>query len=308
MKKSASGITAASARHFRALAVLGVLAGLSGCVSGDVLGSAGRDEPIAAAALPEPRPAGASPTASGSESIAGLQGETIATSTSAAPLEETPPPSALATASSAATDQAASGTQLAALPQESPVVPSLTNPATDSLAGQPQADRPNKTYLINGLLSAVPFIGYGFRNLHEKMPEAQLFSYMGVVEGPAVIAPKIVREVEEAYRADPTVSVNLIGISLGADLITVIANRLDEKNIPVNYLGIVDGTSLKPIPDNVRKADNLTCSNIDCTRAKARLAPGNTVTVLEEKVYRSSHIPLGNNDGLHARVIAQSAS
>ena len=28
--------------------------------------------------------------------------------------------------------------------------------------------RTSKTYLINGLLSAVPFIGYGFRNLHKK--------------------------------------------------------------------------------------------------------------------------------------------
>ena len=127
---------------------------------------------------------------------------------------------------------------------------------------------------------------------------------------PALVAVRgyAAPEVEAAYRADPNIAVNLIGISLGADLITVIATRLDEKNIPVNYLGIVDGTSLKPIPDNVRKADNLTCSNLDCTRAKARLAPGNNSTVLETKIYRSSHIPLGNHDGLHARVIAQSNS
>jgi len=181
----------------------------------------------------------------------------------------------------------------------------------DELTGElvpPPTIGPQKTYLINGLLSAVPFIGYGFRNLKKKMPDAKLYSYMGVVEGPAVIAPAIVKEAEAAYRANPTTAINLIGISLGADLITVIAAKLADKDIPVNYFGIVDGTHLQPIQANVRKADNLTCSNLDCTRAKVRLAPGNTTTKLDTKVYSSSHIPLGDLEEMHTRVISQSSS
>ncbi len=187
---------------------------------------------------------------------------------------------------------------------------SSENAAEDAAANLdiPASRGPTKTYLINGLMSAVPFIGYGFRNLAKKMPEAELYSYLTPVEGAAAVYPTIVSDIEKAYAKDPTVSVNLIGISLGADMATAIAENLGKKGIPVNYLGIVDGTNLRPIRDNVRKADNLTCSNLDCTRARARLAEGNTVTAFERKVYRSSHIPLGDNSDLHTRVIAQTAS
>jgi hypothetical protein len=206
-----------------------------------------------------------------------------------------------------------SETVMAALPSDSQTKASLATGETTgepvdttlSDAVVPMVQGPSKTWLINGLLSAVPFIGYGFRNLSKKMPEAKLYSYMGVVEGPAVIGPTIIKEAEAAYRADPTTSINLIGISLGADLITVIADKLADKGVPVNYLGIVDGTHLQPIRSNVRKADNLTCSNLDCTRAKVKLARGNTATHLETRVYASSHIPLGNNEELHSRVMAQ---
>ena len=208
--------------------------------------------------------------------------------------------------------QPQSGPALAALDpaavSPSPAAIPDTSPGTLEGGIAPAGQSPKKTYLINGLLSAVPFIGYGFRNLKKKMPEAEIYSYMGVVEGPAIIAPKIVKEAEAAWRANPDTMINLIGISLGADLVTVIANELDQKGVPVNYLGIVDGTNLRPIADNVRKADNLTCSYLDCTRARAKMAKGNTSTIFERKVYKSSHIPLGDNDQLHARVIAQSNS
>lgn len=207
-----------------------------------------------------------------------------------------------------------SATQSQSVPALASLDPAAVRPTHDRLAPAlgsglaPAAQSPKKTYLINGLLSAVPFIGYGFRNLKKKMPEAEIYSYMGVVEGPAIIAPKVIKEAEAAWRQNPDTMINLIGISLGADLVTVIANELDKKGVPVNYLGIVDGTHLQPIPDNVRKADNLTCSYIDCTRARAKMAKGNTSTIFERKVYKSSHIPLGDHDEMHARVIAQSNS
>lgn len=172
----------------------------------------------------------------------------------------------------------------------------------------PPHPRTQKTYLINGLMSAIPFIGYGFRNLHKKMPEAQLFSYLSPVESAGVIMPKVMNELEAAYAQDPNVSINLIGISLGADFVSIVAEKLHKKGIPVNYLGIVDGTSLRPIQSNVKKADNLTCTFIDCVKGRVRLAPGNSTTILFKKKYKSSHIPLGDNADLHAHVIEQSRS
>ena len=168
--------------------------------------------------------------------------------------------------------------------------------------------RTQKTYLINGLMSAIPFIGFGFRNLHKKMPEAQLYSYLSPVESVAVILPKVMKDIQAAYAKDPNVSINLIGISLGADFVSIVAEKLHRKNIPVNYLGIVDGTSLRPVHSNVKKVDNLTCTYLDCVRGRVRLAKGNTTTIFIKKKYKSSHIPLGNNNELHNRVIAQSRS
>lgn len=168
--------------------------------------------------------------------------------------------------------------------------------------------RTSKTYLINGFMSAIPFIGFGFRNLHEKMPEAKLYSYLSPIESAGIIMPKVMKDIEAAYAKDPNVSINLIGISLGADFVSIVAEKLHRKNIPVNYLGIVDGTSLRPVQTNVKKVDNLTCTYLDCVRGRVRLAKGNLTTIFVKKRYKSSHIPLGNNDALHARVIAQSRS
>lgn len=180
----------------------------------------------------------------------------------------------------------------------------------DPLTPKPQPPQPRtrKTYLINGLMSAVPFIGFGFRNLHKKMPEAQIYSYLSPVESVAIIMPKVMKDIEAAYAKDPNVAINLIGISLGADFVSIVAEKLHRKNIPVNYLGIVDGTSLRPIQANVKKVDNLTCTFLDCVRGRVRLAKGNSQTIFTKKKYKSSHIPLGNNEQLHTRVIAQSRS
>lgn len=294
---------------------------MSACVSSDVLESASSTS-ASQTAMASPEEMANSQTATTSEDLTVAPADDADTSQIMAVAEPVPAQetsSAVSEAQIVTTEpqpaqSVESTTQLAALAPAGtpPVAQSQLDTLNDPNADLPQAveipaaNAPRKTYLINGLLSAVPFIGYGFRNLNKKMPEARLYSYMGVVEGPAVIAPQIIRDAEAAYRKDPTTKINLIGISLGADLITVIAERLNEKNVPVNYLGIVDGTNLRPITPNVRTADNLTCSYLDCTRARARLAPGNRTTQLTRKVYKSSHIPLGNHDGLHAHVIARS--
>lgn len=282
---------------------------LSSCVSGDVLESASSSS----APLVETRTAGNDTPAATSQVVsidqsgalepANSQGPAV--SQTDLPTPQTRPDLPEQTVSTDTPDQ--SPALLAAVDPSAQIDGGngIAAGEAEGLIQPPIVKGPEKTYLINGLLSAVPFIGYGFRNLKAKMPGAKLYSYMGVVEGPAAIAPEVIKDATAAWRADPTTRINLIGISLGADLITVIAEKLDKKGVPVAYLGIVDGTNLRPITANVKIADNLTCSNLDCTRAKAKLAKGNNTTILTRKVYRSSHIPLGNNDELHARVISQ---
>ncbi len=162
----------------------------------------------------------------------------------------------------------------------------------------------SRTYLVNGIASAVPFIGYGMRNLKKKIRGAKLFSYLTSGEGNAV-ARNITKDAIARHAANPDISINLIGISYGANVVTKIASSLASKGIPVNYLGIIDGTALAPLQANVRKADNFICTNADCTGARVRLAAGNGTTVFKRFTIKSAHIALGDNKQVHNRVIAQ---
>lgn len=162
----------------------------------------------------------------------------------------------------------------------------------------------HKTYLVNGIASAVPFIGYGMRNLKKKIRGAKLFSYLTSAEG-NVIRNSIIKDASAAYAANPNVKINLVGISYGANMISQIASSLGSKGIPVNYLGIIDGTNLAAIKSNVAKADNFVCTNADCTGARMRLAGGNSVTATKVFTIKSSHIPLGDNATVHGRVVRQ---
>lgn len=173
-----------------------------------------------------------------------------------------------------------------------------------SLSNVANAAPASRTYLINGIASAVPFIGYGMRNLKKKIRGAKLFSYLTSSEGNAV-ARNITKDAIALHAANSAVKINLIGISYGANMVTKIAGSLARKGISVHYLGIIDGTSLTSINSNVKKADNFTCTNSDCTGARARIAGGNNVTVLRAFSIKSSHIPLGNNKQVHRRVISQ---
>ena len=117
-----------------------------------------------------------------------------------------------------------------------------------------------RTYIVNGLVSAVPFIGYGMNNLGKKIPGAKVFSYITSVEGNSIIKPNIIEDIESRYKRNPSEPINLIGISYGAKMITEIASTLARKNIPVNYLGIIEGGTMRPIKANVRKVDNFICT------------------------------------------------
>lgn len=161
------------------------------------------------------------------------------------------------------------------------------------------------TILIDGFASASPLIGYGLRNLKKRIPGAQLYSYVGAVEGWTYIGPKVVRDVETAYRSDPDIEINLIGASFGANLLTRIVARLDEKGVPISYLGIIDGLPLTPITPNVRRVDNFTCSLVGCLRDKIELTDGNDLTITSAFNYKTTHIAISNHNEVQRRILYQ---
>jgi len=161
-----------------------------------------------------------------------------------------------------------------------------------------------RTYIVNGLASAVPFIGYGMNNLGKKIPGSKVFSYITSIEGNRIIKPNILADIEARFKRNPNEPINLIGISYGANMVSDIANRLAKKGIPVNYLGIIEGTSLKPIKSNVRRAQNFICTNAECSKRTVGLAGGNSVTKLNQFTYKDGHIDLGNNKSVHSRIIS----
>lgn len=164
--------------------------------------------------------------------------------------------------------------------------------------------RNQKTYLINGLASSVGSIGYGFTNLSKKIPGSVLHNYATFVESSTVIRAEVTRELKAAYRADPNVEINMIGISFGANIVTLIAADLDRAKIPVNYLVTMEGPAMVPIRDNVRKADNFSCTNLDCFRTSSKLMWGNKTTEFDSFKIKASHIPLANHPRVHERILS----
>lgn len=160
-----------------------------------------------------------------------------------------------------------------------------------------------RTYIVNGIASAVPFIGYGMNNLGKRIPGAKVFSYITSIEGNRVIKPGIINDIIARHQKNPNERVNLIGISYGANMVSEIASTLAKRGIPVNYLGIIEGTSLRAIPSNVRKADNFICTSAECSKKRVRLASGNSTTSLGQFTYKDGHIDLGNNTKVHSRII-----
>lgn len=170
-----------------------------------------------------------------------------------------------------------------------------------SLATMPANAR---TYIVNGLASAVPFIGYGMNNLGKRIPGSKVFSYITSIEGNNIIKPNIISDIEERHKRNPSEPINLVGISYGANMVSEIATGLAQKGIPVNYLGTIEGGSgMRPVPANVRKADNFTCTGVDCTKKRARLSGGNSNTKLNQHSFVDSHIDLGNNKQVHSLIL-----
>ena len=172
--------------------------------------------------------------------------------------------------------------------------------ATALMAATAQA-APKKVYLVNGLFSKA--FGYGLTNLSKKITYARHFKFAGGVSQSAING--IIQDATNAYRADPSTQISLIGISQGANAITSIAEALNRNGVNVHYLGVIEGGSLTPVPANVLKADNFICTGTDCARKPLRLAPGNSRTRIQVFNLDTGHIDSGNHPTMHNRVIAQ---
>lgn len=165
--------------------------------------------------------------------------------------------------------------------------------------------RLQKTYLINGLASSVESIGYGFTNLSRKIRGSSLHNYASFIESSTIIRSNVTKEIRAQYARNPDVEINMIGISFGANIVTLIASDLHRYKIPVNYLVTMEGPAMVPIKNNVRKADHFRCTNLDCFRTKAKLARGNKQTKFAIYNIKSSHIPLADHKDVHAHIIRQ---
>lgn len=160
---------------------------------------------------------------------------------------------------------------------------------------------PKKVYLVNGLFSRA--LGYGLTNLSKKITYARHFKFAGGVSQAAING--IIEDATNAYKADPSTQISLIGISQGANAITNIAQALDRAGVQIHYLGVIEGGSLAPVPANVRKADNFICTGSDCARKPLRRAAGNDRTRIEVFNLNTGHVDSGNHPSMHSRVISQ---
>jgi hypothetical protein len=163
----------------------------------------------------------------------------------------------------------------------------------------------HKTYLINGLASIMPFVGYGFNNLKNKLDNAVHYSYATPVEGRIAIQPAVLADIKREYANDPNIQINLVGISYGGNIVTSLAAQLNSAGIPVNYLGVLDGPILAAVTPNVHRVDNFVCRYPGCMGQQVRLAKGNNITLHTEFKYASSHIGLGDYQKVHDRIIGQ---
>ncbi len=177
-----------------------------------------------------------------------------------------------------------------------------TKPANAASFDKPDLTN-HRTYMVNGLASAVPHIGYGLKNLQKKLG-GKYYAYITPIEASGM-EYRILKNIEREYRKNPKIRINLIGVSYGGNIATWVATRLARKRIPVNYLGVIDAPAPSPISSNVHRADNSRCRLIGCIGAPLRRTPKNKSTIMNGFTYRITHIRLPNDKRLQQRIIGQ---
>jgi hypothetical protein len=153
----------------------------------------------------------------------------------------------------------------------------------------------SKTYLVNGILSATP-IGYGFKNLKKKIPNASLFLMVTGIEAGS-IRKSIVEDIRKRHAANPSEGFALAGISAGANVVMDVAREVGNEGIPIHYLGIVEGHG-GTVPGNVSVADNFVCAKAGPLCNMENVSGANRIAI------DTGHIDMGNHPTVHGRIIA----
>lgn len=165
-------------------------------------------------------------------------------------------------------------------------------------------DASHHSYFINGLASAVPEIGYGLRNLSQNL-SGKHYSYITPIESTGPIQVMVLADIRKRMKMNPSAKINLVGISYGGNIATLIAQQLNLYKIPVNYLAVLDAPTPVPITRNVHRVDNFYCRRFGCIGQRVQLAWGNKDTIKEEFRVRSGHIQLSASEVVETRITGQ---
>ena len=155
-----------------------------------------------------------------------------------------------------------------------------------------------KTYLVNGILSATA-IGYGFKNLKAKIPNASLFLMVTGLEAGG-IRKSIVEDIRKRHAANPAEQFTLAGISKGADVVIGVARDVAAQGIPIRYIAIVESSG-GSLPGNVQRADNFVCAKKGGLCTQRPVGGANTIPI------DTGHIDMGDHPRVHNSVIANAS-
>jgi len=165
-------------------------------------------------------------------------------------------------------------------------------------------DETHHSYFINGLASAIPTVGYGLRKLSSSL-RGHHYSYVTPVESTLPIPAKVIADIRKRVAQNSQVKINLVGVSYGGNIATIIAQQLNFYSINVNYLAILDAPAPVPITSNVHRVDNFFCRRIGCIGQRIKLASGNRDTIKQEFEIPSRHIELAANPRIKKRITGQ---
>lgn len=165
-------------------------------------------------------------------------------------------------------------------------------------------DESHHSYFINGLASAIPAVGYGLRNLSRNL-RGRHYSYVTPVESTVPVQISVIADIRKRFARNPAAKFNLVGVSYGGNIATLIAQQLKLYRIPVNYLAVLDAPAPVAITSNVHRVDNFYCRQIGCIGQKVRLAWGNRSTIKQEFKVRSGHIKLSAASVVEDRITGQ---
>jgi hypothetical protein len=165
-------------------------------------------------------------------------------------------------------------------------------------------DENHYSYFINGLASAIPAIGYGLRDLSTNLG-GKHYSYVTPLESTVPIQFAVIADIETQLTANPNARINLIGVSYGGNIATLIAQQLDVRQIAVNYLAIIDAPAPVSITSNVHRVDNFYCRRVGCIGQKIRLSQSNKSTIQQQFLVREKHIALSASPTVTERITGQ---